>query len=291
MDGDLSEIGFRPISSLGLPIAEHLADLGLHRIDIEIADRHDRRTRRPVIGVVEFDEAVAWRRVDDLHVTDREAISDLLSFCQNVKLLLRDAQRRRIAQPLLATDHAALVNDIVLVHRRFGHLLPQDMQAGIDRQIVGARQFELIERLIETRGGVEIGPEGETQPFEDRDQIIFGNMRRSIERHMFHEMGEPELILFLHQRAGVDPDTQRCLTRGRGVVQDGEPHAVRKSPEPYGAVSGHVACRLSPWPGRGLSRRFDLRGHAPRRSGPARCRGHGKETGRGNGNHQQQSTR
>src|SRR3546814_15829620 len=66
---DISKIGFGAVGFLRLPVGELRLDLGLHRIDIEIAHREDGRARWPIILPIKFDEAFARRRADDVHIT------------------------------------------------------------------------------------------------------------------------------------------------------------------------------------------------------------------------------
>src|SRR3546814_9602611 len=71
---DISKIGFGAVGFLRLPVGELRLDLGLHRIDIEIAHREDGRARWPIILPIKFDEAFARRRRSEEHTSELQSL-------------------------------------------------------------------------------------------------------------------------------------------------------------------------------------------------------------------------
>lgn len=70
-----------------------------------------------------------------------------------------------------------------------GYLLTQDMETSIERRLVTAWHVEPIESLVETCRRVQVGAELQAKALKNGNDVILGNMRRSIERHMLHEVG------------------------------------------------------------------------------------------------------
>src|SRR3546814_4969775 len=108
---DISKIGFGAVGFLRLPVGELRLDLGLHRIDIEIAHREDGRARWPIILPIKFDEAFARRRADDVHITYWHALGKQRTCGENLELFDADDSGRRVTKPLLALDDATLLVD------------------------------------------------------------------------------------------------------------------------------------------------------------------------------------
>ena len=105
---------------------------------------------------------------------------------------------------------------------------------------------------------------------------------------MLHEVRQPLLVVPLHQRARVDPQPERGLTRRGGVVHQGVAHAVGHQAVADGGVGRNVAGRLRPgiggWDlGLGLGggrEGQDGDGEGPRRKSQARGRDKQKATRR-----------
>src|SRR3546814_1067485 len=108
---DISKIGFGAVGFLRLPVGELRLDLGLHRIDIEIAHREDGRARWPIILPIKFDEAFARRRADDVHITYWHALGKQRTCGENLELFDADDSGRRSEehthepQPLMRTAY------------------------------------------------------------------------------------------------------------------------------------------------------------------------------------------
>ncbi|MNJ36400.1 hypothetical protein D3C77_311860 [compost metagenome] len=289
--GDLSQIGLGTVGGLGRPVREGRLDLGFHLIDVEVADRDHRRAFGAVIGLVELDEALARRGADDAQVADRQAVRQALAGRQQGDLGLERAQGRGVAQALLPLDHAALGVDVLGLHQGFGDLFAHDPQRGVDGLVVGARQLQHIGGLVEAGEGVGVGAEGQAETFQNAQQFVLGHIGRAVEGHVLHEVGQAQLVVVLHQRAGGDPQAQRRLARRRGVLQDGVAHAVGQDAEADGCIGGNVAGRLGPRLGRLQRGRGVLRRDGRRRRQGDGGKRRAAHQGQAGGGEQEQAAR
>jgi hypothetical protein len=101
----------RPGLALALPAAEGGADLRFHRVGIDVAGDDQGGALGPVIGIVEFDEAVAAGGLDHVGRADRHPRRQDVALEQIAQLVLGGAQRRVGAGALLGEDDAALAVD------------------------------------------------------------------------------------------------------------------------------------------------------------------------------------
>ena len=248
--GDGSQVGLRTIGGGRLPIAKGGPDLGLHRIHVEVAHGDEGGARGAIVSVVEVDEALARCGADDVEVADRQAFRQTLAGRQQAELGLQHAQLRRVAGAFLADDDAALGIDGVRRHQGRRHHLTQDVQAGIDRLVLGVGQLQHIGGLVKAGEGVGVSAEGQTQALKDAQHLVFRHVLGAVEGHVLHEVGQTLLVVALHQRAGVDAQAERGLTRRRRIVQQGVAHAVGQQAVTDGRVGGNVAGGLGPGGGR-----------------------------------------
>src|SRR3546814_2313757 len=93
------------------------------------------------------------------------------------------------------------------------------------------RQVELVDRLVEAGRGVGVGAEGQPLAFEQLDHLALGHMSRSVERHMFEEMGEAALVVGFGEAADVEARADDDAALGRAVFEQRIFHPVRRSEE------------------------------------------------------------
>ena len=243
---DRTQVGLRPFRALGLPALECGADFRFHVRNVEVADGDHRRAGRTVVRLIEFDEALARGGADDLQIADRKALRNPLAGGEQGQLGLYGAEPGRVAKPFLADDDAALGVDGLGRHQRLRDLFAHNPQAGLDSLIVGPGKLQHIDGLVESGGSVGVGPEGQTQPLQNAQKVVLRDVGRPVEGHVFHEVGQAELVFILHQGAGVDAQAQRGLARRGGVAHDGVAHSVGHLAEAHVRVGGHVAGALGP---------------------------------------------
>ena len=76
-----------------------------------------------------------------------------------------------------------------------------------DARRVG-RDRQDVDGLVEARVGVEVRAEPHADRLQVLDEIVLGEVRRAVERHVLDEVREPELVVGLEHRAGVHDEPQ-----------------------------------------------------------------------------------
>jgi hypothetical protein len=284
---DMTQVRIGAVRGRIDPVAEAFLDLGLHRIDVEVADCDQGGALGPVVGFVEVDEPVAGSGPDDVQVADRQTIAQTLARGEEGEEDLQRAHARAVAGALLALDDAALAVDRVRGEQQFGGDFTQGEQAGVHHLVGGVGQVQHIGGLVETGLGVGVAPEGHPQPFQVLGHVALGDMGRTVEGHVFEEVGQALLVVAFRQGARVDAQTQGRLMRRGGVVQDGVAHAVGQDAEAHGGVGRKVAGRLGP----GIGRRGGRRGGRCRSGQRIGGQGGAGQKGRAGGGEQQQAAR
>jgi hypothetical protein len=212
--------------ALALPAAEGSADLGLHRVGIDIAGDDQGGALRPVISVVEFHEPVVAGCLDHVGGPDGQPRRHDVALEQIAELVFEAPQRRAGAGAFLGEDDAAFAVDRGRREACLADRLAQQEQGRVEAVRVGLRQVEHIDGLLEFCRGIGVGAEGEADPLEPFDELALGDMGRAVEHHMLDEMSDAALVLALVHRAGVDPQAQRSVVRRRRVAQDLVAHSV-----------------------------------------------------------------
>ena len=130
---------------------------------------------------------------------------------QKVDLGLLGAVFRRVAQPLLGEDHAALGLSAPCRSSVSSLAVSRISIRPVSRlSCVAARQVELIDRLGPSGLGVGVGPEGEAQALQDLDHVAGRHVGRALERHVFEHVGQALLA-----RRSPPASRSRCAAAGR----------------------------------------------------------------------------
>ncbi len=137
------------------PVGEPRLDPGLDLARIDVADHDQRGALGAVIGVVEVADQRDRGVLDDVDLADRIAIDRPLVLQEEIPLGLGGAIIRRVAQPLLPQDGAALGVHGRLAEGQFAGDFADPHQAEVDGGGLGVGQVQLIEGL--RLGGVGAG--------------------------------------------------------------------------------------------------------------------------------------
>ena len=167
---------------------------------------------------------------------------------------------RAVAQAFFGKDDAAFPVDGGRGDGEFARCFPEEHQGGVDGVVVGMRQVELVEGLLEVGGGVGVCAESQATALQGLDHLAFRNLLRAVESHVLKEVGETGLSVRLHQGAGVDAKAERGLARRRLLAADRVAHAVRQGAEDDVRVRSDVAVGLGPFPGLEFGARLELGG-------------------------------
>ena len=88
--------------------------------------------------------------------------------------------------------------------------------------------LELVDRLVEARRRVDVGPEPHSDGLEVAHELVLREPLGAVERHVLEEVRETALVIVLEHRSGVDDEPQlRAFLRLR-VTPDVITNAVRQ---------------------------------------------------------------
>ena len=169
---------------------------------IEVADEHQRRVRRHVVGLVEVAHVVDRRRLEILHAADRRVLVGVHRERLVVDDLVQPAVRLVVdAHPPLFLHDLALVGERVLVDPQRRH--PVGLEPQRQRQVL--RRHRLPEhRLVVGRVGVALAADR-----RDHRGVRLGlDVLRALEHQVLEEMREPGAARLLVLRADVIPELQ-----------------------------------------------------------------------------------
>jgi hypothetical protein len=212
----------------GRQVAEPLRDFFLHRLRIEITDGDHGHQVGAIPVLVVADERLDWRLLDDLRLTDRDAVRVARALEHHLRVLVEQPHAGAAAEPPLLEHYAALLRDLVRVERDVGRPVAQDVEALVHVVGLVARNLELIDGLVPRRVRVEIGAEPHADALEIAHELVLLEPLRAVERHVLVEVSEPALIVVLLHRAGVDSEPEQCAFLGLLVLQDVIGQAVRQ---------------------------------------------------------------
>ena len=90
------------------------------------------------------------------------------------------------------------------------------------------RDLKLVDRLVEARRGVDVGPEAHADGLEVAHELVLREARRAVERHVLEEVREPALVVVLEDRTGVHDEPELGALLGLGVPADVVAEPVRQ---------------------------------------------------------------
>ena len=125
-----------------LPVREGRAQLLLDGLGVDIADNHDRRIVRPVVGAIISAHPVVGRAPDRFHRADRPAIDRARTVQNRVEVRLHGAELRCVAETLFGQHNALFGVDRCLRQNEALTDLAEQLEAGIERGGVGLGEVE-----------------------------------------------------------------------------------------------------------------------------------------------------
>ena len=207
------------------PVLEGAGDGGGHLVDADVADDDQRGALGPIEGVVEAADGRGRHRLDDVAQADGRAAIGMIA-----KLELQEGlagfQRRAGARAFLGQHDAAFGVDLVGLDQHRGDQFAHHAEAGVEGDLVVAREIDDEGGGVGTGGGVDVGCHLQADALEGALDFAVGIFRGATEGEVFEEVGDALLARTLLHRAGVDQQTHGDLTRRRAVRQDDIAHAV-----------------------------------------------------------------
>ena len=208
--------------------AESSADHRLDRLSIKIADRDDRHQIRPVPVLVEAAQPVGGRVRQDVGVPDRESFRVARTVEDDRELLILDPRRAPPpSAPLLDHDTALLV-DLLRVEDDATGPVHQDLEGRREHLGVVHRDLQHVHRFVEAGVGVDVGSKPHPDRLEVVHQLQLLEVLGAVEGHVLDEVGKPELVVVLEDRAGVDDQAQLGAVFWLVVFVDEVGEAVRQ---------------------------------------------------------------
>jgi len=122
----------------------------------------------------------------------------------------------------------------------------QYLQAFVEAGRTRIGQIKLVDGLRRRGFGVAVAAECRAQALPDPFCLPVGDMSRAAKRQMLHEMGKSLFFLGLHQRADIDPQADRNLSRRHAVPLDRVAQAVLQFAKGPASVDRNVAILVEP---------------------------------------------
>ncbi len=105
-------------------------------------------------------------------------------------------------------------------------------------------QSSRIWKAVVTRVGVQLRSEAHTDPFQIVDQLLLFEIPRPVERHVLHEVGQPQLVFVFQHRTGPDDQSQLRPLAWFRVDSDVVAHSVRQRADLHGRIDREDAVRV-----------------------------------------------
>ena len=186
---------------------EVLPDLRLDQLGIEIAHCDDGHQVGPVPALVVVPETLHRGRLDHLGQADRVAVGVARGAEHRRDQGLPDARVEPLPQPPLLQDDVALQLHLFGCEAYRVRPVAEDLEGGLEDVRIVGRNLEPVQGVVVAGLGVQVGTEGAADRLEVFDDLLLGEALGAVERHVFHEMRQPALVLFLED--GACPQHQR----------------------------------------------------------------------------------
>ena len=182
---------------LGGNIRKHFLDLGFDGVHIYIANYHNTLKVWTVPLFIVVSQSLRFEVHNDLHRSDRETSGILRSFEHDWKHLLLEAlYGAHTGAPFFVDDSAFLVY-FLRVQGQIVTPVVQNQQAGVDGSRSSDRHIgNVVYGFVYGSIGVQVLTEFHPDTLQVLLQCITGEVGRSIETHVFQEVGKAALVGF-----------------------------------------------------------------------------------------------
>ena len=156
----------------------------------------------------------------------------------------------------------------------------ENLEGGLENVGIVGRDLEPVQGVIVAGLGVQVGTERAADRLEVFDDLLLGEALGAVERHVFHEVCQPALVLFLEDRAGPQHQGELGPVARLLVVPDVVDEAVGQRAAHHRGIEDQTPVGVERRHGRGRG----LRSRGGRSRGGGRCRrgggGFGSRRGR-----------
>ncbi len=194
-------------------------------------------------------ECAQRRRIGALHARlgpDRQALDIRRLGIEKRRHVVPVVERVAFALAQFGQHHAAFAIDRGRIEPQFAGGFAHQHQRGVQQHRIGARQIELIHRAFECRGGIGIRAKRQACALQHLDHVAIGQVRATLERHVFDKMRQAPLIIALVQRSGIDHQPHHRGARRRAVRSHDRAHAIAQLAETEPGIGCDIAMRHRP---------------------------------------------
>ena len=156
----------------------------------------------------------------------------------------------------LGDDDAAFAVNRARIERNFACRFAHQEERAFDQGGVCLWKIQLVLRTNKTGGGVCVGPERQAKPLKNADHFALGHIGRSVERHMFDEVGETLFVVGFRSRPEFESQPDQNLIVGALIAADGIAQAIGELPIDDTAISFEIGGLAVPRRGACRSRRW-----------------------------------
>ena len=150
-----------------------------------------------------------------------------------------------VAGAQLLHDYAAFVVDLLRLQTDELRPVVQDQQCGVDRRRVCCGHIVQVVACFIVRGvGIQVRTEFDAVTLQIFYHLFARQVLGAVEGHVFEEVGEALLGIFLLDSSYVVENVEGCLSLGFFVVTDVVRHAVFESSDAHLLIGGNRHVRL-----------------------------------------------
>ncbi len=146
------------------------------------------------------------------------------------KLLIAYPPSGAASAPPLLDYHTAFALDLGAVESQADRPIGEDLDATREQPRTVRRHGEHVHRLIERSVGIEVRAETHAYRLQIVYQLVLRKIPGAVERHVLHEVGEPELVVVLEHRSDVDDEPELGAALRTAIPQDEIAYPVIQRP-------------------------------------------------------------
>ena len=235
------------IGPLVRPVGKFADNLLFDRGHIDRADNDDFDPVGTVPFSVECAHPLCRGRFKNILLPDGIARCEIGVRVKEIVRRPRTLEAEIFTLALFRNDDPTFGVDRAFVKENLACRFPHQKQGSFEQSGIGAGQVELILGLRIAGGRIGVGAKGKPQPFEHFDHLPFGDVGRTVERHMLYEMGQTLFVLGFGGRAEIDGHTHDDLVLRALVWPDRVPDAVGQSAVDYARIRFQIRGFGIPW--------------------------------------------
>ena len=184
------------------------SDQTLDHVSVEVADRDHGHQLRPIPVAIEALEHARVCRCQHLPFPNREALGVARGLEEDGELRVEHPGLCSSPEPPLLGHHPPLFVDLLGLERHAVSPVLEDLEARLQHAGVVQRELQHVDGLVEARVRIDVRTELHADRLEIVDQLLLGEVAGPVERHVLHEMCEPQLVVILQDGAGVDDEPE-----------------------------------------------------------------------------------